>query len=74
MAYLTSQEALQLAADFALKAEYMRNDDAADSRVKADLYETASRVATMRAQMSAKDEKVRPLLGINHRRATFVVA
>jgi hypothetical protein len=74
MTYLTSQEALQLAADFALKAEYMRNDDAADSRVKADLYETASRVATMRAQMSAKGEQARPLLGINHRRATLVVA
>jgi hypothetical protein len=49
MAYLTSQEALRLAADFALKAEYMRNDDTADLRTKAELYQTASRVAILRA-------------------------
>jgi len=74
MASLTSQEALQLAADFALTAEYMRNDDAAYHGTKAELYETASRVALLRAHVLAKDEEVRPVLGTNLRRATFVVA
>ena len=49
MAYLTSQEALRLAADFALKAEYLRNDDTADLKTRAELYATASRVAILRA-------------------------
>jgi hypothetical protein len=54
MAYLTNQEALRLAADFALKAEYMRNDDTADLKTKADLYATASRVAILRAGSSTR--------------------
>ena len=52
MAYLTSQEALRLAADFARKAEYLRNDDRANLKTKAELYETASRVAILRAGSS----------------------
>jgi hypothetical protein len=54
MAYLTSQEALRLASDFALKAEYMRNDDTADLKTKAELYATASRVAILRAAGSTR--------------------
>ena len=54
MAYLTSQEALRLAADFALKAEYLRNDDTADLKTKAELYATASRVAVLRAASSTR--------------------
>ena len=54
MAYLTSQEALRLAADFALKAEYLRNDDTADLKTKAELYQTASRVAILRAASSTR--------------------
>ncbi len=53
MAHLSSREALQFPADFALKAEYMRADDAADFQIKADLYETASRVAFLRARVIA---------------------
>jgi hypothetical protein len=52
MAYLTTPEALRLAADFARKAEYMRNDDTANFKTKAELYETASRVAILRAGSS----------------------
>ena len=74
MANLTSQEALKLAADFALTAERMRLDDAADFQSKAELYETASRVAFLKARVLALDEEVRPVLGTNLRRATFVVA
>jgi hypothetical protein len=74
MAHLTSHEALQLAADFALKAKRMRLDDAADFQSKAELYETASRVAFLKARVLARDEQVRPVLGTNLRRATFVVA
>ena len=74
MAHLTGQEALQLAADFALKAEYMRADDAADFKSKVELYETASRVAFLKACVIAREEEVRPVLGENLRRAMFVVA
>ena len=74
MAHLTSHEALQLAADFALKAKRMRLDDAADFQSKADLYETASRVAFLKARVLALDEEVRPVLATNLRRPTFVVA
>jgi hypothetical protein len=73
MASLTSREALQLAADFALKAEYMRADDAADFQTKVDLYETASRVAILRAHAIADDEEVRPVVGKSLRRAAFAV-
>ena len=55
--YLTSREALQLAADFARRAEYMRADDAADFQTQADLYETASRIAFLRAHMIAKNDR-----------------
>lgn len=73
MAHLTSREALQLAADFALKAEYMRSDDAADFQTKADLYESASRVAFLRAHMIAKGEEVRPAVGTSCHRAALAL-
>ena len=57
MAHLTSQEALQLAADFALKAERMRADDAPDFQSKAELYETASRVAFLKARVLADERR-----------------
>jgi hypothetical protein len=73
MAHLTSRDALQLAADFALKAEYMRADHAADFQTKADLYDTASRVAFLRAHVIAEDEAVRPVVGKNFCRAALAV-
>jgi hypothetical protein len=71
MAQLTSREALQLAADFALKAECMRSDDATDFQTKVELYETASRVALLRAHMVANEEEVRPVVGKSLRRAVL---
>ena len=68
---LTSREALQLAADFALKADYMRADDAADFQTKVDLYETASRVAILRAHAIGKDEDVHPVVRNRLVRAAF---
>lgn len=73
MAYLTSREALELAADFVLKAEYMRADDAADFQTKVDLYETASRVALLRAQAIVDEEEVRPVVGKSFRGGAFAV-
>jgi hypothetical protein len=73
MAYLTSREALQLAADFALKAEYMRADTAVGFQTRADLYETASRVAFLKARVIAKDEALRPVVRDIFRRAPLVV-
>jgi hypothetical protein len=74
MLHLTAQQALQLAADFARTADYMRAADAADSQTRAKLLETASRAAFLRAQAIAKDEEVRPVLGQSFRRAAFAVA
>ena len=73
MVHLTSRDALELAADFALKAEHVRVDDAADFQTKADLYETASRVQFLRAHRIAEDEAVRPVVGNNFCRAAFAV-
>lgn len=74
MARLCSHEALQLAADFALTAERMRANDASDCQTQVELYETASRVAFLKAREIAQEEEVRPVLGQHSRRATFVVA
>ena len=43
MRYLTSAQALQLAADFALAADYIRVAEATDSEARASFLETASR-------------------------------
>jgi hypothetical protein len=74
MRYLTSQQALQLAADFSHAADQMRAADAGDIQAKASLYETASRVAFLRAHLIARDEETRPMFGESFRRAAFAVA
>lgn len=74
MLQLTAQQALQLAADFALTADYVRAGDATDSQTRAKLLETASRVAFLRAHTIARQEQVCPVLGEGMRRATFAVA
>jgi hypothetical protein len=74
MLCLTSAQALQLAADFALTADYIRASDATDSQARVSLLETASRAAFLRAQAIAKDEEVRPAFGQRFRRAAFAVA
>jgi len=71
---LTSAQALQLAADFALTADYIRATEATDYQAKASLLETASRAAFLKAQAIAKDEEIRPVIGQGFRRAAFAVA
>jgi hypothetical protein len=80
---LTSQQALQLAADFAFTADYMRaaeSDDFQDHDMQnhvqtmAKLYETASRAVFLKAHVIAKAEEVRPVVGESFRRAAFAVA
>lgn len=74
MLFLSSQQALKLAADFALAAEQMRVNNEVDFQSRANLYETASRVAFLRAHGIAKDEEMRPVFGECYRRAAFAVA
>jgi hypothetical protein len=74
MAPLTSQQALQLAFEFALTAENMRSSDGADVQIAVDLYETASRVAFLKAGVIARDEEVRPVFGQTLRPAAFAQA
>ncbi len=71
---LSSQQALKLAADFALAAEQMRASNQVEFQPRANLFETASRVAFLRAHVIAKDEEIRPAFGERFRRATFAVA
>ena len=72
MAHLSSKEALQLAATFALTAEYMRTADQSDVQTRANFYsEQASRAAFLRAEAIAKNEEVRVLESF--RRAAFTV-
>jgi len=71
MSHLTSQQALQFAADYARIAEQMR---AADFHMRAGVYETASRAAFLKAHVIAKDEEMRPILGESSRRAAYAVA
>jgi hypothetical protein len=74
MLCLTSAQALQLAADFAPTADYIRAADATDCQARAKFRETASRAAFLRAQAIARDEEVRPVFGQSFRRAAFAVA
>ena len=74
MSRLTSQQALQLATDFSHAADQMRAADAGDVQAKASLYETASRVAFLRAHLIARDEETRPMFGQSFRHAAFAVA
>jgi hypothetical protein len=71
---LTYAQALQLAVDFALTADYIRAADTSDSQARASFLETASRTAFLKAQAIAKDEEIRPVFGHSFRRAAFAVA
>lgn len=74
MAFLTSTQALQMAAEFAIAAEQMRCSDAADFQSRANIYEIASRIAFLRAHAIAKNEDARPVFGESFRPAAFAVA
>ena len=73
MSPLTSQEALRLTASFSFAADRMRTADQSQ-RIRASFYETASRVAFLRAQSIAKQEQLFPVLGESYRRTVFSVA
>jgi hypothetical protein len=72
MSCLSSHEALQLTATFAVTAERMRADG--EAQTLASLYERASRVAFLRAHIIARDEQVRPVFGQGFQRALFASA
>jgi len=74
MAYLSSHQALQLAADFALTAEYAREAHAPGFSTSASLFETASRAAFLKAHLIARDEETRPIFGESFRRAAYAIA
>jgi hypothetical protein len=74
MAYLSSQQALQLAANFALTAEYVREAHSSPLKTTANLYETASRAAFLKAHVIARNEEMRPSFGQTFRRAAYAVA
>ncbi len=74
MAFLSSTQALHLAAAFALTADYIREASAADFPANVNFYETASRAAFLRAHVIARDEEVRAAFGEGFRRAAFAVA
>jgi hypothetical protein len=75
---LTSHQALELAADFAFTADYMRAAESDEFQnhvhTMAKLYETASRAVFLKAHVIAKGEEVRPAMGQSFRRAAFAVA
>ncbi len=73
MPQLTSHEALRLTAHFAFTADRMRSVDQSLER-RANICETASRVAFLRAHVIAKREQIFPTFGESHRRAVFSVA
>lgn len=70
---LTSHEALRLTATFAFTADRMRAADHA-LEIRAQICETASRVAFLRAHLIARREEILPALGETFRRAAFAVA
>jgi hypothetical protein len=70
---LTSHEALELSANFALSAERMRSAGAG-FHLRARLSETASRIAFLRAHLLAKSEEACPAFGQLFKRAAFTVA
>jgi hypothetical protein len=72
MPALTSHEALQLTANFAVTAERMKTADL-NCCSRAAMFEAASRVTFLRAHMIAKKEESTPLLGETSRRAVFAV-
>lgn len=60
MTHLTSGQALQLAAEFAVAAQHMR-DRSLESR--ANVCDIASRVALLKAQIIGRTERARPRFG-----------
>lgn len=70
---LTSQEALRLTANFAFTADRMRAADHA-FEIRAQICETASRVAFLRAHIIAGRAEILPPFGETFRRAVFAVA
>ena len=72
MSFLSSHEALQLTATFAVTAERMRADG--EAQMLANLYERASRVAFLKAHLIAREEEVRPVFGQISQRALFASA
>jgi len=70
---LTSQEAFRLTATFAFTADRMRSADGA-SELRANICETASRVAFLRAHLISRSEEIVPVFGDTLRRAVFAVA
>lgn len=72
LSQLTSQEALRLTSNFALTADHMREADRAFA-VRANICETASRVAFLRAHMIARQEDIVPGFGECLRRAALAV-
>ena len=70
---LTSQEALRLTANFAFTADRMRAGDHS-FEIRAQICDTASRVAFLRAHLMAKREEILPALGETFWRAIFAVA
>lgn len=73
MPALTSHEALQLTANFAITAERMKTADIHFCD-RAAMFEAASRVTFLRAHVIAKKEEAAPRLGETSRRAIFAVA
>jgi len=73
MQLLTSHEALALTAKFVLTADRMRSVDSG-LQIRAKVYETASRIAFLRAHLLARSEETRPKFGEFFRRAAFAVA
>jgi hypothetical protein len=72
LSQLTFQEALRLTANFAFTADRMRQADRAFA-VRANICETASRVAFLRAHIIARREKIIPEFGECLRQAVFSV-
>jgi hypothetical protein len=73
MSSLTSHQALELTASFVCAAARMRAGDG-DFQRRANLCETASRVAFLKATILARDEESRPVFGQNFRRGIFAIA
>ena len=72
MPALTSHEALQLTASFALSAERMKTADISFCG-RAAMFEAASRVTFLKAHVIAQQEEAAPPLGETRRRAVFAV-
>jgi len=72
LSQLTSQEALRLTANFACTADRLRETDRAFA-IRANICETASRVAFLRAHLIARQEEILPGFGECLRRAVFAL-